>query len=245
MSAKFFFDEKRGDKLMSKINLRNIDAFARHWEHPVRGMLKTAEIVHVKDKDILKAPKKIRELYCISLLAIGLQDAHKEDWWFHIPESDPPDGLVGTFYQEQKGIKGFMREVEVVEHRDSDLFVTLENKLKDSSYTADTIFVCIVFSSGLYNFDVLSQRLQNTRYASEHIFLVFGGSMLGDRIVSEEDKKYIFSLVQVSPKFIYATFDLRNQMTKFEEKYKMGQELRLIENGQIFYGTTNINSLKR
>ena len=34
----FYFDKKRGDNLMSKINLRDISLRAKQWDHPAKGL---------------------------------------------------------------------------------------------------------------------------------------------------------------------------------------------------------------
>jgi hypothetical protein len=237
---KFFFDDKRGNRLMAKINLRNIDAYAKQWEHPCRGLFKVTEAVQKAERDILKAPKKMRELYCVSILALALQDEARQDWWIHIPNTDPPDGLVMTLTQGEKSAKGWAREVEVVEHRGKkeDLLNTILEKLNNTSYIPDTIFVCLVLTSGVYDLESISKELQRTQFASEHVFLVFNGkSSYG--VLNEKEAIFNFSLVQLAPVFTRRTFDLRKYLEDFKEKYKVGRELRIIENGQIYYGTAN------
>jgi hypothetical protein len=115
----FYFGEKEGDELMRKINLRDINYRARQWDHPVKGLLKYAQSMKEHGGNILKLPKKDRERYCVSIISLALKNDSKLDWWMHMPNPDSPDGLIMTLRQEKNDTyMGYMREVEVVEHRD-------------------------------------------------------------------------------------------------------------------------------
>lgn len=65
----FYFGNKKGDTLMTKINLRDISAKAKHWNHPVSGLFKYAESMKKADGNILKLPKKDRELHLKKIYA--------------------------------------------------------------------------------------------------------------------------------------------------------------------------------
>lgn len=86
----FYFGTNQGDKLMTKINLRDLSVRSKQWDHPVRGLLKYAESMKNNGRDILKLEKKDREYYCISLVALALMEDSKMDWWTCVPVKDPP-----------------------------------------------------------------------------------------------------------------------------------------------------------
>jgi len=228
---------------MSKINLREIDRRAKQWDHPMKGLIKFSVALKKERNNILKVGKKERELYCISLTALALKNDTNEDWWINIPELDPPDGLVMTLSLERSNtLKGNAREVEVVEHRGQPdlLFETVRNKMTEKSYDPDTILVCLVLSPAVYDFRSLAQKLISINSSLKHIFVVFAGIPLEDAgSVIEKDLRSSFSMVQLVPSFLRTTFNLQSCLSDFEERYNLGQESRLIKDGQIFYGTTN------
>ena len=76
---------------MSKINLRDISSRAKQWDHPAKGLFKYAESMKVHGGDILKIPKKDRERYCVSLVALAMMNDSKIEWWTNVPIQDPPD----------------------------------------------------------------------------------------------------------------------------------------------------------
>ena len=245
MTEGFFFGEKKADSLMSKIYLRGIIQKAKEWEHPCRGFLRISEAVR-ESGDLLKTPKKTREGYAVSILGLSMQEDTNLDWWVYIPESDPPDGFVMTLKSDSNNAStGLLRAVEVVEHRSNDvgLIERIKSKLKNTSYSLDTILLCLVLCGGAYDLLKLSKELQNSKLELEHIFIAFHGNMIDN--INLEKANYNFSLVQVYPKFNSTTFDFRKQFDDFEKKYKLGQELRLIEGDKIFYGTANKKAINK
>ena len=148
----FYFSKKNGDELMSKINLREISSRAKQWDHPVKGLFKYAETMKQFGGDILKLPKRERERYCVSLVALAMMNDSKMDWWINIPKQDPPDGLVMTLKEERANtFKGYMREIEVVEHRGNPekIFSIICNKMSEKAYDGNSILVCLTLTPGV------------------------------------------------------------------------------------------------
>lgn len=232
---------------MQKINLRDINSRARQWDHPVKGLFKYAEAMKANGGDILKLPKKDRERYCISIAALALARDSGLEWWTHMPNPDPPDGLVITFRQEKNGAyMGYMREVEVVEHRNEPekVFETIRNKMVDNNYQLNTILACLVLTPAIYDFKKLSTMLTPIESTLKHLFVVFTGTMLTKAIPLAEQLQTTYTMVQLLPSFEQITLDVRPYLNDFKERYEKGQESRLIDGNGIFYGTTNPKCLK-
>lgn len=238
----FFFGEIEGERAMVKINLRDIESRANQWDHPIKGLLKFAKAAKEAGGDILKVSKKDRERYCVSLVALALQEDTKFDWWTHLPNLDTPDGLVMTFYEEKPGsFRGHMRGIEVVEHRGepSLLFNTIQKKLVENVYSSDSILVCLILTPGMYDMLGLAVELAKVPSSMKHIFAIFSGVQMSGDLPTVDQLKTTFTMVQLVPTSLSATFDLRPSMDDFTKRYEKGQESRLIENSKVFYATAN------
>lgn len=238
----FLFGEKRSEKLNANINMRAIGVRAKEWEHPVYGLFRMAEERKKVNGDILKTPKRAREIYAISIIAMAMQYDYEEDWWINASETEDSDGLIMTFSGDEKnGQKGLMREVQVVEHREDsgEIFDTIFEKISETAYSPDMILVCLALTNGIYNFELLSERLKQTPSTFEHIFLVFAGVGLIDPTIPMESIRRSYSLVQLTPKFARTTFDYGILLEDFDKKFKMGRESKSINGNKIFFTTRN------
>ena len=81
--------------------MRAIGVRAKEWEHPVYGLFRMVEERKKVSGDILKTPKRAREIYAISIIAMAMQYDYEEDWWINVSETEDSDGLIMTF-QEMK-----------------------------------------------------------------------------------------------------------------------------------------------
>lgn len=238
----FFFDEKRGEPLMARINLRDVNSRANLWDHPVKGLLKYAEEMKKCQGDVLKLSKKTREVYCLSIFGLALQHDSGLEWWTHITKLDAPDGLVMTLGEVEKGgYKGLLREVEIVEHRmnSDDLLSVIKRKMTEKSYEANTIIGCLILTTGLYDLEKISKELSEVSSTVNHVFVVFTGSMLSDKI-APETLAFTYTMVQLLPVFRKTTFDFRPFLEDYKERYEKGQESRIINGNEIHYGTSNL-----
>jgi hypothetical protein len=238
----FYFDEKIGDELMSKINLRDIGLRAKQWDHPVKGLLKYAESVTAHGKNILRIPKKGREQYCVSLFALALKNDSHLDFWIHIPNSDPPDGLVMTLMKEGNGAyMAHMRQVEVVEQRDQPetLFGLIQNKMVKKNYESNTVLVCLLLTPEIYDLQKLAIELVEIKSSIKHVFVIFSGIPMSNNLPSIEEQRSIFTMVQLLPIFQQSTFDILPHLQDFQDRFDLGQESRLIEEKAVYYGTAN------
>lgn len=244
----FIFGDILSDKLMKRINLREIDQIAKEWFHPYYSFIKLAKETTTSGSGILGASKKNRESYAISILALALQESTKKDWWLHIPDKEPPDGYIVTFQEElvkdKLGIKGKLREVEVVEHRSEDktILQRLKEKILYTSYDSDTVFVCLPLVSGVYDFKKLSDDLKNVSSKQSHAFIVMHGVPISSGAPRADLR---LTAVQLLPQFVSVTFDLSDQYKDFKKKFDTGREERLIENDKIHYGTRNLKFHKK
>jgi hypothetical protein len=242
----FYFGEKAGDELMSKINLRSVASRAKQWDHPVKGLLhKYAPAMRATNGNILTIPKKVRELYAICIAALALiTDTHKE-WWVNIPPQDPPDGLIMTLTPHTRGsvegLKGFLREFEVVEHRDEPhlLFKTIEKKMTAKAYGPDFALICLVLTPQVYDLESLSLKLQTIDSSLVYVFVVFAGAGVSDLPPKPEKLSRTLTMSQLLPRFGSLTFDLVPHLEDFQKKYDAGQESRLMDQDIIYFGTTN------
>lgn len=240
----FLFGDKKSDKLNSNINLRAINQQAKQWEHPIYGMFFMNEELKKVSGNMLKTPKKAREVYAISIVAMAMQHNYNYDWWISTLETEDSDGLIMTFSEVKSGqLKGLIRKIQVVEHRDIkvEIYETIFKKINTTAYDPDTILVCLVLTPGIYNLIELSEKLKTVRSTFEHIFLVFSGIGIIDPNIPSESLKHTYSLTQVLPEFSGASFDYRTLLEDFDEKFKIGREARLIEGGKIIYLTRNKN----
>lgn len=237
----FYFNTSKGDKLMTKINLRDISLRAKQWDHPAKGLFKYAESMKENGQNILKLHKKDREYYCISLVVLALMEDSNLDWWINIPAKDPPDGLIMTLVKEKSGLKSHMREIEVVEHRgqSNGLFDIIKNKMIEKSYEPNTILACLLLTSDLYDLKDLSLKLSSIKSSLDHIFVVFSGIPLDKKDITEDQLKTTFTMVQLLPKYEITTFNYKPYLEDFMKRYNDGQESRLIENNQVYFGTSN------
>ncbi|MFA6463771.1 MAG: hypothetical protein WCV55_02075 [Candidatus Paceibacterota bacterium] len=227
---------------MTKINLREISSRAKQWDHPGKCFLKTINLNKNRINNILKFSKEDRELCGLSLFGFGLQEDTGSDWWINIPNQDPPDGLIMNLLDiDGKGMKVMMREIEMVEHRTDPelLFDVIKKKLVDKFYNSDTVLVCFVLSPAVHDLKLLSEKLEKVSSEFCHVFVIFLGVMFNENIPSSQEFKSQFSVVQLLPKFNSVTFDLMKHIQIYKEKYEIGQESRLIDDGEIFYGTVN------
>jgi hypothetical protein len=241
----FYFGEKEGDALMRGINLRNLSRGANQWDHPVKGLLKCSEEIEKHGGDIFKISKKDRECYCVSLISLALKEGSGIDWWMHMPKQDPPDGMVMILQEERRHEKtmymGYMREVEVVEHRDepNKIFETIRDKMVKKAYEANTILVCLILTPAIYDLKRLSELLGTVKSTMKHVFVVFAGAGMSETLSNPEGLKEMSATVQLLPTYEQATVNLRSQIVDFKQRYEKGQESRLIEGGSVYYGTTN------
>ena len=244
----FYFGEKEGDELMRKINLRDINQRARQWDHPVKGLFKYAQAMKENGGNISKLSKKDRERYCVSLVGLALKNDSNLDWWTHMPNSDPPDGLVMTLRQEKNGVyMGYLREVEVVEHREApeNIFDVIRNKMAENTYESNTILVCLALTPAIYNLKKLATMLVSIKSSLKHIFVVFTGVALTQDLPSAIQTQTTYTMVQLLPVFQQRTFDSGPLLNDFKERYDKGQESRLIEGNEVHYGTANPKYTKK
>jgi len=243
----FYFGEKEGDELMRKINLRDINHRAKQWDHPVKGLFKYAQSMKEHGGDILKLPKKDRERYCVSLVGLALKNDSNLDWWMNMPSPDPPDGLVITLRQEKNdAYMGYLREVEVVEHRDAPekIFNAIRNKMIEKAYESNTILVCLALTPAIYDLQKLAKMLSLINSSLRHVFVVFTGISLTHSLTSPIQMQTTYTMVQLLPVFEQTTLDVQPHLDDFKNRYDNGQESRLIENNGVYYGTTNPKYVK-
>lgn len=227
---------------MRKIHLRDINHRSRQWDHPVKGLLKHAQSMQEHRGNILKLPKKDRERYCLSIISLALKNDSNLDWWTHMPNSDPPDGLVMTLRQEKNdAYMGYMREVEVVEHRDEpeNIFAVIRNKMVEKTYIPNTILACLVLTPAIYDLQKLATMLSPIESSLKHVFVVFASVLLNQNLPRPDQIQTTYTMVQLLPVFEQTTLDVRPHLDDFKERYDNGQESRLIENNGLHYGTAN------
>lgn len=244
----FHFADKSGDPLMTKINLRQIESYAKQWDHPIKGLLAASRLVaqFQYDYDLLKTPKNVRELYCVALAGLAFMKDTGFEWWVHLPETDPPDGLIMTLSKNELGVfMGYIREVEVVEHRgDPDtLLETISKKLRGNSYTADTILVCLILTSGEYDLKYVSEQVRSIQSKVGHVFVVFAGAEYQNRTLGTKTE-LVYSMVQLGPVFEQSTFSAQPYIEDFFKKFDLGQESRLITGKKVEYATSNTKAVK-
>lgn len=158
--------------------------------------------------------KRGKEIYATSIAALATQQSEilKRQWWITKPPQDPPDGVIGTTEESPNGNLMKIREVEVVEHLQGNLLQTLNTKLARKNYEPNTILVCLVSETGIYNFKELSSEICEQKLSLQHIFLAVHGTALPvDRIsLSKEDVIAVakkVSLIQLRPVFAMSELD--------------------------------------
>lgn len=166
----------------------------------------------------------------------------KMDWWTNIPKQDPPDGLLMTLIQEKPdALKGYLREVEVEEHRDKpeQIFDVIRNKMIEKSYENNTILVCLALTPAVYDFNTLAKKLAEITSSLKHVFVMFAGIALNQSNINVDKLKTTFTMVQLLPVFQMETFDYSPYLDDFKNRYDKGQESRLIDTTEVHYGTAN------
>jgi len=243
----FYFGPKQTDKFNARINLRDINSRAKQWDHPIYGLLSFTVSFVKHGRDILKVPKREREIYCVSLVALALREDTKVDWLIHMPsEVETPDGFVATFPTEITGAKkGLIREIEVVEHRDSPekLSERIRKKMTEKAYNPDTILVCHIMTTAIYNLRQLANELSTIHSTLEHVFVVFSGIIYTGDAPTKEQIQSTYSMVQLLPTYSETIFDVRPHLSDYEKKRQIGQEALIIEGDKIYYATSNRESL--
>lgn len=237
----FFFDEKYGDNLSTGIRLKEINKLAKNWDHPMKGIFKSVSRIS-EFGDIYALPKKERETYCTSLMALALMSESKFDWWVNMPKEEPPDGLIATFVEKNGSITGMLREIEVVEYRNKsdDLYELIKKKMTRKAYASNTVLACLVLSPEIYDFRELAIRITLINSSLRHVFMVFSGAMIEDVTSGKLKAKHTYTMVQLLPKYEFFSFSIEPFMEDFKKRYEIGQESRLIEGEQMFYGTANL-----
>lgn len=135
-----------------------------------------------------------------------------QQWWMIKPKNDPPDGVVGTIKTDKGFPEMYVREVEVVEHKEGDLLDTVRNKLSGKQYEPNTILVCYVSQGGFFDLKKQSEVILREATSLEHIFFVFPGLLVSDipQNVSQEEmirSMIKVSSVQIKPVFSVVTID--------------------------------------
>jgi len=149
---------------------------------------------------------------------------------------------VMTLTQEKPdALMSYMREVEVVEHRDKpeNIFNVIRDKMTKKSYESNTVLVCLALTPAVYDFKSLSTELTNVTSTLKHIFVMFAGISLTQDKITVDQLKTTFTMVQLLPVFQMTTFNYQPYLDDFKEKYDKGQESRLIEKTELNYGTSN------
>lgn len=240
----FYFGEPTGDKLMLQISLRELKANAKQWDHPAIGLFKYAEQMKLVGGDIFNLSKEGIESYCTAIIAMALKDDTKKNWWINMPKKDPPDGLVMTLEEKFPGAhKVWLREIEVVQHRDepNKVFETIERKMVEKAYEEKDILVCLVLSRGVdvYNFRLLSDKLKEVKSSLKYVFVAFTGMLLSDKVPTLEEVQTTYTVVQLLPVFEIGSVSSIPHLADFKARYDKGQESLLFGDGQIFHGTSN------
>lgn len=158
--------------------------------------------------------KRAKEIYATAIAALGMRqsEAKLRPWWIGKPDQDPPDGIIGTVNESDNANYLHVREVEVVEHINGDLLHTLETKLRGKYYEPNTILVCFVSESGVYNFETLAQQVQQKNLSLQHVFLVAqGGRLIADPKTMSQQELFTLlrkvSFVQLAPIYAFIEID--------------------------------------
>ncbi len=238
----FYFDDKKGDPLMAKINMRDISARSKRWDHPVKNLFKYSRAMTQQSGNILDIPKKERERYCVALFSLALAKDSQRDWWTHMPNFDPPDGFVMTIVEEIKGAyKGYLREIQVVEHRaePESVIEGIRDKMLENSYEPNTVLACLGLTPGIHNFEFLANQLASVQSQLKHIFIVFPGAMWSPEVPNVKPLSTTYTAVQLLPVFQSVTFDLTPYLNDYKERYDKGEEVVFIDGSKMFFKTEN------
>lgn len=158
--------------------------------------------------------KRRKEIYATSVVALATQQSEipRRLWWITKPSQDPPDGIIGTSEESPNGNLMKVREIEIVEHLQGDLLQTLNNKLTRKNYEPNTVLVCLVSETGIYDFKKISSDVCKQKLSLQHIFLAFHGATLPANGTSPSNEDIItiakkISLIQLKPVFAVMEFD--------------------------------------
>ena len=158
--------------------------------------------------------KRAKEIYAISIIAMAMNipKEKEENWMIQKPENDPPDGVIGTIVLKSGYREMHVREVEVVEHINGNILDTIRKKLAGKRYEPNTILVCYVSGSGVYDMEKISQIISKETTNLNHIFLVFPGVKLTDIPENVNDDKFLstiakYSLVQIKPVYNFVSIN--------------------------------------
>lgn len=156
--------------------------------------------------------KRAKEIYATSIVATAMTKQDKTKWWIYKPESDPPDGVIGTIVQKNSIQEMCVREVEVVEHINGDLLDTIRTKLSRKQYEPNTILVCHISQGGIFNLEKESEIILKEITSLDHIFLVFSGLKLTNipqNVRGNNLLRSIFKIssVQIKPVFSFVSID--------------------------------------
>jgi len=155
--------------------------------------------------------KRNKEIYATSLLALSMrQDVPtKYGWWITKPQSDPPDGVIGTIAETPNGNIIKVREVEVVEHFDGSVPETLKSKMINKLYEPNMALVCLLSPkiTGVIDLVSLSCQVQETNFPLTYIFIVFHGSELSSIPQNPSIKDLVrATLVQLAPEYLVVSY---------------------------------------
>ncbi len=243
----FIFGDRLSDKLNAKINFREINKIATEWLHPYYPFILLGKEMAASGVSLLEASKKSRESYSVAILAFSLQQDTGKEWWLHIPDVETPDGYIVTYEDEtaknRTVLKGKLREIEVVEHRldEITLMERLKTKLLDASYNPDTVIVCLLLVAGAHDLEGLSRDLKKISSKLSHVFVVMHGIQASSENTLPDLR---LTTIQLLPEYNSITFDLQDQYEDFKKKFNVGQEIRLIEGNEIYFGTRNLKFQK-
>lgn len=157
--------------------------------------------------------KRAKEIFATSIIAKAMSKSDNLRWWITKPKMDPPDGVIGTIINNKGFDEFFVREVEVVEHLSGNVEQTIINKLQGKSYEPNTILVCLVSQSGVFNFEKIANILSGVITSLEHIFIVFTGAKLTSIQTKANTKDFletVFSVfsIQVKPVYSYVNINI-------------------------------------
>ena len=192
------------------------------WFNPCYGLIgfwneyrMLAERLHKPHEQVWnhRDLKRAKEIYAISVVAKVLEKQENAGkWWILKPKNDPPDGVIGTMVETDGVQHMHVREVEVVEHLSGSILDTLRKKLSQKQYEPNTILVCFVSSSGVYDFEKEFLALSQEATSLDHIFLVFLGSRLSDIATNASQDDLLRSMlrvssIQIKPVYSFANID--------------------------------------
>lgn len=162
--------------------------------------------------------KKNKEKYVAALTSLILQQTNpeKNGWWFTKTSQDPPDAIIGSPEETEKGNLMKVREVEIVEYLGKGSIIkTIKTKLAKKQYEPNTILMCLLSPDNIkeFEFKKISKQIIKERLSLRHIFVIFHGCLIKSfenlskkEILSELSK---ITCIQLSP--IYNFFSISPQ----------------------------------